>query len=104
VATYGGIAALVGMPRGARVVGYALRAENGGVLPWQRVIGRRRRGVGQVSIKQPLAAAMQRKLLEREGVRFSPKGEVSLERYGWPLKERRSERRSAARRGRRQRS
>jgi methylated-DNA-protein-cysteine methyltransferase related protein len=83
VATYGQIAEMVGMPRGARVVGYALRAEKGGVLPWQRVIGRRRRDVGHVTIKDPVGGALQRKLLEREGVKFSERGEVSLSRYGW---------------------
>ena len=68
VATYGQIAALVGMPRGARVVGYALRADAGGALPWQRVLGLRRKGIAQVSIKDPVGGAYQRKLLEREGV------------------------------------
>jgi len=83
VATYGQIAALAGMPRGARVVGYALRAAKGETLPWQRVIGRRRAGVGHISIRDPVGGALQRKLLEREGITVSAKGEVDLERFGW---------------------
>jgi methylated-DNA-protein-cysteine methyltransferase-like protein len=94
VATYGQVAELSGMPRGARVVGYALRADQGGTLPWQRVLGLARKGEGRVTIKDPLGGALQRKLLEREGVRFSPRGEVSLERYGWrPATRRRTQRR-----------
>jgi methylated-DNA-protein-cysteine methyltransferase related protein len=81
VMTYGAVARLAGMPRGARIVGYAMRASNGRV-PWQRVVGLRRPGVAHVSIKDPIGGARQRQLLEREGVRFDARGGISLTRYG----------------------
>jgi alkylated DNA nucleotide flippase Atl1 len=62
-------------------VAYALRASPR-PLPWQRVMGQRRRGVAQVTIKHPVGAATQRQLLEKEGVRFTKSGGVELSRYG----------------------
>ena len=43
VATYGQVAALAGLPRGARLAGYALSALRGTAhdVPWQRVLGAR---------------------------------------------------------------
>src|SRR5438552_14938389 len=82
VMTYGDVAAAAGMPRAARVVGYAMHAL-GEILPWQRVIGRRNARLGQVSIKDPVGGARQRQLLEKEGVRFGASGGVDLETYGW---------------------
>jgi methylated-DNA-protein-cysteine methyltransferase-like protein len=81
VMTYGQVAAAAGLPRGARVVGYALRGCKGAV-PWQRVVGRRRKGVGRISIKDPVGAAVQRQMLEREGVRFREDETIDLGRYG----------------------
>ena len=81
VTTYGHVAALCGKPRAARTVGWALHAlrENSDV-PWQRVINRR----GGISIaKIGLPPALQRSLLEAEGVRFRRDGTVDLRRYGW---------------------
>lgn len=43
VVTYGEVAGLLGLPRGARAVGWALRALPGeleGLVPWHRVLGR----------------------------------------------------------------
>ncbi len=83
VMTYGQVAKLAGMPRGARVVGYAMRASlSGKPLPWQRVIGLRRPGIGQVTIKDPIGGALQRKLLLRECVRFRLDGGIDLETFG----------------------
>src|SRR5688572_26697040 len=70
VMTYGEVAAAAGMPRGARVVGYAMRA-GGRRVPWQRVVGRKSARAAHVTIKDPIGAAEQRRLLEREGVRFA---------------------------------
>jgi methylated-DNA-protein-cysteine methyltransferase related protein len=81
VMTYGEVARVAGLPRGARVVGYALRAAKGRV-PWQRVVGLRRRGVAHITIKDPIGAAMQKKLLEKEKVRFTRDGAIDLARYG----------------------
>jgi methylated-DNA-protein-cysteine methyltransferase-like protein len=85
VATYGQVALLAGRPRSGRHVGYALAALRGTRqrVPWQRVLGRRSARWGGISILDPMGAAAQRALLEREGVLFDEKERVSLERYGW---------------------
>jgi len=102
VATYGGVALVTGKPRGARQVGYALAALRGARhdVPWQRVLGARPRGMAAISILDPVGAAVQRKLLEDEGVRFDDRGRVDLSRFGWAARPRRVERaRADARRG-----
>lgn len=81
VATYGQIAQLAGIPRGARQVGYALHKAPEG-LPWQRVINAR----GEVSprgAEQQGAEWMQRHLLEEEGVEFDVYGRCDLQRFRW---------------------
>lgn len=85
VATYGQVAALAGLPRGARLAGYALSALRGTAhdVPWQRVLGARGRGHAGVSLKDPMGAAAQRDLLEREGVALDARGRVDLARFGW---------------------
>jgi methylated-DNA-protein-cysteine methyltransferase-like protein len=84
VATYGQVAILAGLPRGARVVGRALQASSRAQrLPWQRVIGKRGPGTGKISIHDPVGAAIQRKLLEAEGVSITDAGSIPLARYGW---------------------
>jgi methylated-DNA-protein-cysteine methyltransferase-like protein len=81
VATYGQIARLAGIPNGARQVGYALNAlREGEAVPWHRVINAR----GEVSPRSdPTRDGIQRRMLEREGVRFSAAGRVSFELYRW---------------------
>jgi methylated-DNA-protein-cysteine methyltransferase-like protein len=82
VVTYGQVAAILGQPRGARAVGLALGALRPPLLhlvPWQRVIN----AAGRCSHRNGLAAAAQRELLEREGVRFGRSGKVDLRRYRW---------------------
>ncbi len=81
VVSYGGIAALLGQPRAARGVGGALAAlHDDSDVPWWRVINRN----GEISIKGPMhGAAIQRMLLEREGVRFGPTGRIDWSRFGW---------------------
>lgn len=64
VATYGQVAALLGKPRSARLVGWALNKCPEDV-PWQRVINRD----GMISIENMRASKdLQAKLLEGEGV------------------------------------
>jgi len=82
VATYGQIAALAGRCT-PRVVGYAMaavRPETG--VPWHRVINSRgeisRRGSGE-------GHAVQRRLLELEGIVFDERGRIDLERFGWSV-------------------
>src|ERR1700749_5077997 len=69
VATYGQVAELAGIPGGARVAGAALKVnkpENH--VPWQRVIGKAGPNRGRIAIHDPVGAAVQRQLLEEEGV------------------------------------
>jgi methylated-DNA-protein-cysteine methyltransferase related protein len=79
--TYGQVARVAGLPRGARVVGYAMRG-SGGRLPWQRVLGQKRAGLAHVTIREPIGAALQRQLLEKEGVRFRKDGTIDLALFG----------------------
>jgi len=84
VATYGQIARLLSMPGRARQVGYALSALSDERVPWHRVVNAR----GGVSPRsEPGHDEVQRRLLEREGVRFDAAGRVALERYGWEPRE-----------------
>jgi methylated-DNA-protein-cysteine methyltransferase related protein len=85
VATYGQVALLAGTPRAARQVGYALSALRGTRhrVPWQRVLGARPRGRAAISILDPMGSAVQRALLEQEGVEVDDRGWVSLDRFGW---------------------
>jgi len=81
VATYGQIARLLGQPRAARTVGWALHSlPEEKDVPWQRVINSR----GMVSLGPDRhGASVQRALLEGEGVVFDEQGRVDLEAYGW---------------------
>jgi methylated-DNA-protein-cysteine methyltransferase-like protein len=85
VATYGQIAKLAGVPRGARQIGYALSAlPDPESVPWHRVINAR----GEISIRSnPDYAELQRRLLEAEGIIFNDKGCVLLTEYQWVPKE-----------------
>ncbi|MEP6767022.1 MAG: MGMT family protein [Acidobacteriota bacterium] len=83
VATYGQIAVLAGVPRQARLVGYALHAlREGSGVPWHRVVNAQ----GRVSPRSGDEAPMhvvQRRRLERERVRFDARGRIPLEHYRW---------------------
>jgi methylated-DNA-protein-cysteine methyltransferase-like protein len=81
VATYGQVAALAGLPRHARHVGYALHGLPAGTpLPWHRVLNAR----GGISLRPwDGGADTQRLRLAAEGVRFDARGRVPLDRYGW---------------------
>src|SRR5512139_542906 len=70
VATYGQVAELAGIPGGARVAGAAMKTSRpSDRLPWQRVIGKAGKLRGRIAIHDPVGAAIQRKLLDDEGVR-----------------------------------
>jgi|SRR5689334_3087109 len=81
VATYGQVAALAGLVRQPRLVGYALHSlPNTTTVPWHRVIN----ALGMVSRRAHGAPSLtQRKKLEQEGVVFDARGRVSLERFRW---------------------
>lgn len=84
VSTYGRIACLLGEPRAARAVGYALsslKKDMSQDVPWQRVINSK----GQISFKGDVfRASLQRKLLEEEGIVFENEEKIDLRVYGWP--------------------
>ena len=80
VATYGQVAALLGVTHGARAVGWALRALSGRrarTVPWHRVLG----AGGRITLRGGSGPAEQRRRLRAEGIRFR-KGCVDLERHG----------------------
>ena len=81
VATYGQIAAMVGLSRLARQVGYALNAlPDRTTVPWHRVINAR----GGISPRRIFGAEVEQRIrLESEGVRFNAAGFVSLADFGW---------------------
>lgn len=82
VATYGQIAKLVGEPRKARYVGYALHSNpRPGVVPCHRVV------FADGSICEGFAfggSDAQRALLEDEGVAFRDDTHVDLDACRWP--------------------
>ncbi len=81
VATYGQIARILGWPRHARQVGYALAATPENIkIPWHRVVNAQ----GRISLRlthwQSGSDDLQRILLEAEGIVFLPGGRINLKR------------------------
>lgn len=81
ITSYGRVAAMLGKPRAARGVGYALsHLPTETDVPWWRVVNRR----GGISTSRTTGTALaQRSALEREGVEFDERGEASWERFEW---------------------
>lgn len=80
VMTYGQIATILGCPRAARAVGYAMRASGGTDVPWQRVINSRGGISAKGEVERPV---LQRALLEDEGVHFDASETCDLSVYRW---------------------
>ena len=81
VATYGQVARLLGVPRGARAVGWALRAldaRRARRVPWHRVVG----ATAASACGRARGPSLQRRRLRAEGVGFRG-GRVDLRRHGW---------------------
>ena len=80
VMTYGQIATLLGSPRAARAVGYAMFFAPPSDVPWHRVINAK----GEISlgghVDRPLE---QRARLQGEGVVFDAEGRIPLRTYLW---------------------
>ena len=81
VATYGQVARMVGRPRNARFVGFALHVNpEPGVIPCHRVVFK------DGSLASGFAfggEGVQRSLLEAEGVGFLPDGRVDMQHFAW---------------------
>jgi methylated-DNA-protein-cysteine methyltransferase-like protein len=86
VATYGQIATLAGVPRSARVVGWALHTlpePEVKKVPWQRVVNKE--GVISTTCTDH-PRDLQKLLLESEGIEVKKKNDFSwidLEKYLW---------------------
>ena len=84
VSTYGDVAGVLGSPRVARQVGWALAALPGGTeVPWHRIINAQ----GRISHRgDTVRAQEQQRRLEAEGVVFTTSGRVDLDalRWDWP--------------------
>lgn len=76
VVSYGQIALMLGVPRGARQVGWAMRHCPDG-LPWQRVVK------ADGAIAGGGYAAARRAMLEAENVIFLPDGRVDMKKCRW---------------------
>jgi methylated-DNA-protein-cysteine methyltransferase-like protein len=82
VITYGAIAHVLGDPRKARQVGWAMAAtpDQKPKIPAHRVVNAR----GELSGGPAFGGyAVQRALLEAEGVLFRPDGRLDLDQYLW---------------------
>ncbi len=79
VASYGQIAAYVGIPRAARQVGWAMRSLEDADFPWWRVLN----NAGRITIKgnQFATATLQKDLLEAEGIEVGQNFELDMQRY-----------------------
>jgi methylated-DNA-protein-cysteine methyltransferase related protein len=98
VATYGQVARMVGLPGGARTIGWAMSALPGDLriggrpIPWHRVInvqGRISRRGGSPSGD---AIARQAARLRREGIEVSGDGGIDLKTHLWEGEARRPRR------------
>ena len=80
VASYGQVAALAGIPNGARYAGSVLRdLPSGSRIPWHRVIN----SAGRISLPPGSASAQrQRDLLLSEGV-LVVNARIDLKRFAW---------------------
>lgn len=82
VASYGQVARMLGEPRKARFMGFALHASPGmaGGVPCHRVVFKDGSLAPGFAIGGP---DEQRRLLEGEGVSFLPNGRVDMDRCAW---------------------
>jgi methylated-DNA-protein-cysteine methyltransferase-like protein len=80
VASYGQVAGIAGIPRGARMVGYALRQlPPGHDVPWHRIIT----SSGRIAFEKGSKPYREQvKRLKMEGVP-APGGQVDMHRHRW---------------------
>ena len=79
VVSYGQIARMLGRPRAARMVGWAMRCCPGH-LPWQRVV------MADGAITGGVYATIRKDLLKAEGVVFLPDGRVDMKSCSWSVR------------------
>ncbi|MEM7115707.1 MAG: MGMT family protein [Chloroflexota bacterium] len=85
VTSYGRVAAMLGRPRAARAVGYALSALKDGNpnlqdVPWQRVINSQ----GRISIRhRENTPNRQAEILRGEGVEVNDDLKINLDKFLW---------------------
>lgn len=81
VATYGDVAAVLGSPRVARHVGWALSALPAGTdVPWHRVVNARGRISGRGDL---LRVEEQAHRLREEGIDVDDEGRLALRSHRW---------------------
>lgn len=81
VASYGQLASMLGHPRRARQVGYALhQTPDDLVLPWHRVINSKGRISFSAESEQYL---LQKAMLTAESICFSDDDHIDFKKYGW---------------------
>ena len=80
VLSYSDIAAIIGSPRAARQVGWAM-IKCPDDLPWQRVV----KADGTIAGGE--YARIRRELLKSEGVEFLPDGRVDMNKFRWKYSE-----------------
>ena len=82
VATYGQVATMAGLPRRARLVGRILqRLDPATRIPWHRVVNAK--GEVSYSLSRNGGDVLQRRLLEKEGLRFDENDRLDLDRCRW---------------------
>ncbi len=82
VATYGQIAVIIGNPRKAREVGWALHANRSADVPCHRVVDRSGRLAPNFAFS---GWREQRRRLESEGITFKDEAHVDLEKSLWQV-------------------
>ena len=82
VATYGQVAAMAGPPSRAHLLGHVLQhLDPATKIPWHRVVNTK--GEVPYTLSRDGSDALQRRLLEKEGVEFDARNRFNLERFRW---------------------
>jgi methylated-DNA-protein-cysteine methyltransferase-like protein len=82
VVTYGQLALLAGIHAGHRIAARSMQQCPNG-LAWYRVLAKKDARRAKIAISDPDGAALQRKRLAGEGVRFDDSGYIVLRQFGW---------------------
>lgn len=81
VATYGQIALMLGEPKNARIVGWAMKAAPDNLkLPCHRVVNRFGEMAPSYAFESP---EVQREMLAKEGIAFKEDGCIDMSRHQW---------------------